>query len=364
MKWEPAKSSSGPGKKGKGRGLLIAIVVIVAIVVVGGISRCGGGEKDEPLNWPSEGLATKLPKPSSDKGEINADTDEEFRADVNGFSHSDYEAYVEQCKELGFTVDADESFGFEAYSEEGYFLNLYYYESSEEMSISLDAPAELGAISWPTMGAGALIPAPVSTTGKIDSDSSTFFSATVGETSLEDFSAYVDSCIAAGFNVDYNKSDESFYGDDAGGNHVSVNYKGANMMSITVNATDETEPEAPVETTEPEATPEPEPALEPEAPAEPEPTSGATSGSADFRAMVDEYEAFMNKYCDFMETYSSDSGNVVSMAIDYASMMAQYGEWAEKIDAVDESTLSAEDDLYFLDAQTRINQRLLSIGLS
>ena len=78
--------------------------------------------------------------------------------------------------------------------------------------------------------------------------------------------------------------------------------------------------------------------------------------------MVDEWEAFMNKYCDFMETYNSDSGNVVSMALDYADMMSQYSDWAEKMDAVDDSDLSAEDVQYYIDAQSRINKRLLEIG--
>ena len=356
MKWEPAGKHAPSGKRGKKSGCLIVLVVAVVIAVIGGISQCaGGGEKSERLEWPTTGLATMLPQPDSEWGEVYTNSDEELRVDVNEFSQSAFDAYVDQCKEKGFTVDADDALGYSAYSEEGYFLDLSYYESSEEMSISLDAPVEMGAITWPTIGAGSLVPAPASTTGKINSDSSTFFSATIGETGLADYGAYVDACIAAGFSVDYHKGEDSFYGDDAAGNHVSVQYKGANMMDITVNAADETEApaeEAPVDQS-----------TETEAPA----TSGEpteTGSTSDFRAMVDEYEAFMNSYCDFMEKYNSDSGNVASMAIDYASMMAQYGDWATKMDAVDESALSAEDSQYFLDAQTRINQRLWSIGLS
>lgn len=358
MKWEPAGKNAPGGKKGKKSGLLIAVVVVALIAVIGGISSCGGGEKDEKLEWPTTGLATMLPKPSSDKGEVHTNSDDTFWADVEEYSQSDFETYVEQCKEKGFTVEAENNaLGYEAYSEDGAHLILTYLDSSEEMSINLDAAVEMGPITWPTMGAGALLPAPVSLTGKIGSDSSTFFSAIIGETSPEDFSAYVDACIAAGFNVDYSKGEDSFFGDDALGNHASVSYKGANMMQIVVNAADEpeaAEPETPV--AEPEATPETTPET-PEAPAD------ATAGTAsDFRSMVDEYEAFMNEYCDFMETYNSDSGNVVSMAIDYTRMMAQYAEWASKIDDIDESTLTADDSAYLLNAQTRINQRLLEIG--
>lgn len=357
MKWEPA-GKHAPGGKGKKNGLLIAVVVVVAIAIIGGISRCGGGgEKNESLEWPTTDLATMLPKPSSDKGEVHTNSDETFWADVNEFSQSDFDAYVEQCKEKGFTVEAsNDGLGFEAYSENGAHLRLTYLESSEEMSINLDAAVEMGTITWPTMGAGSLVPAPTSTTGVIDSDSSTFFSATIGETSQDDFSAYVDACIAAGFNVDYSKGDDTFFGDAASGNHVNVSYEGANMMTITVNAADE-----PAELAETETPAESEPTTErPATPATPVDTTTGTA--SDFRTMVDEYEAFMNKYCDFMETYNSDSGNVVSMALDYADMMSQYSDWAEKMDAADDSDLSAEDVQYYIDAQSRINKRLLEIG--
>lgn len=360
MKWEPAKGSGSSGKKkGRGRGCLTAVAVVVAIALIGGIARCGGGgEENGPLEWPSSGLATMLPKPSSDKGEVHTNTDDTFRADVSEYSTSDYEEYVTACREKGFAVDeVRDSLGWEAYSEEGAHLKLTYLESSEEMSIALDAAVELGTIAWPTMGAGALAPAPTSTTGKIDSDSSTYFSATVGETSAEDYAAYVDACIGAGFDVDYNRGEKSFSADDASGNHVSVDYKGANMMVVSVSVAEGQE--APPETEDSvtaEETSEPETTVE--SPAEVD----AASDGADFRAMVDEYEAFMNEYCDFMEKYDSDSGNVVSMAVDYASMMSRYAEWAKKMDAVDESALSTEDSLYLLDAQNRINQRLLSIG--
>ena len=361
MKWEPVGKHAPSGKRGKKSGCLIALVVVVAIAVIGGISQCaGGGKKGERLEWPATGLASMLPEPDSEWGEVHTNSDDRLWVDVNEFSQSAFDAYVDQCKEKGFTVDADDALGYSAYSEEGYYLDLSYFESSEEMSISLDAPVEMGTITWPTMGAGALVPAPVSTTGKINSDSSTFFSATIGETGPADYSSYVDACIAAGFNIDYHKGEDSFYGDDAAGNHVSVQHKGANMMDITVNAVDESA--TPTEETPAEEAPAEQPA-ETEAPVTPgEPVE--TGSASDFRTMVDEYEAFMNSYCDFMEKYSSDSGNAVSMAIDYASMMAQYGDWATKMDAVDESALSAEDSQYFLDAQTRINQRLWSIGLS
>lgn len=265
MKWEPAGKNAPGGKKGKKNGLLIALVVIVAIAIIGGVSSCGGGEKEEvhQLNWPDSGLATLLPEPGTDKGEVSMDSADYLSVDLERRSEEDFNKYVEACKEKGFTVDySSSSSSYYADNEDGYHLSLYYSEGREEISIQLNAP-------------------------------------------------------------------------------------------------NEEEPEAE------EMTPEQDPAQHAapeEAPQVETETSGGASTGSDYRAMVDEWEAFMNKYCDFMETYNSDSGNVVSMALDYVDMMSQYSEWAKKMDAIDDSTLSADDVQYYIDAQARINKRLLEIG--
>lgn len=50
----------------------------------------------------------------------------------------------------------------------------------------------------------------------------------------------------------------------------------------------------------------------------------------------------MNKY--------QKSDNVVSMATDYASMMKRYSEFSQKVDAIDENSLSSEDLAYYTEA--------------
>lgn len=339
MKWEQAKGGSK-----KRKGCLVA-VVIVAIILIGSIARCGGGGS-EALDWPSSGLAAMLPDPPSNKGNVISDDEESFSASVDEVSQGDYDDYVNACKEMGYTVDAEESGSdYDAFSEEGYRLSLSFYSSLEEMKVSLDAPIAMGDITWPSSGIGALLPVPPSLTGKVALDSSTRYSVYVSM-DADAFSSYVDACIDAGFDVDYDRDDDYFTADDASGNSIDLSYEGFNTVHIEISAA--TPDDSTGETEAPETTD----------------ASSSESSSSDFRAMVDEYEDFMNEYCDFMEKYNSDSGNVVSMAADYASMMDGYSEWLEKIDAIDEDNLSTEDDQYFIDAQTRINQRLMEIGLS
>ena len=358
MDWEPVGKSADKPRGKKRRGCLAAVVVIVLIAIVGGIiSSCGGG--GDSLDWPSSGLAAMLPKPDSSTGNVVVNSDDSFSASVDGYTQEKYDSYVAQCQEMGFSVEAENGTGtYAAYSEEGYHLSLSFFGSSDgSMNVTLDAPVEMGAISWPTAGAGSLVPAPTSTTGKIDSDSSTFFFAYVGETNEEAFAAYVDACSSAGFNVDYDRGDTWYGADNAEGVSLRVEYRGFSTMVVRVDAPDDAEAAPEPESTAPEAEAPTTP--EAEVPATPESSAG---GSSDFRATMDAYEAFMNEYCDFMETYSSDSSNVVSMALDYADMMSRYSDMTEQIDAIDENSLSADDLAYYTEVMGRVNARLLEIG--
>lgn len=344
MDWEPAGKNADKPKGRKRRGCLVAVVVVVALFVITGVSRCGGGE-DERLDWPTSGLATMLPKPDSDAGSISTNDNEAFSADVDNYTQEQFDSYVAQCQEMGFTVEAmTDTDEFDAYSEDGHHLTLSFSDSQESMDIDLEAPIEMDAISWPAAGAGSLVPAPASTTGKIDSDSSTFFLAYVGETNAEAFASYVDACSGAGFNVDYDRGDTWYSADNADGVSLRVEYRGFNTMMVRVDAPDD------VEATTPPT----------EAPATSD--GSAAGGSSDFRATMDAYEAFMNEYCDFMETYSSDSSNIVAMATDYADMMSRYEDAMEQIDTIDENSLSADDLAYYTEVMGRVNARLLEIG--
>ena len=56
--------------------------------------------------------------------------------------------------------------------------------------------------------------------------------------------------------------------------------------------------------------------------------------------MMDSYEAFFDKYVDFMKTYQ-DSDDAIGMMSDYAEYMKQYADYMEKLDEVNTDDLSA-----------------------
>ena len=71
----------------------------------------------------------------------------------------------------------------------------------------------------------------------------------------------------------------------------------------------------------------------------------------------------MNEYVDFMQKYTSaDPTSMVGMMVDYARIMARYSEFAEKMDAFDESELTSAELSYYLEVTNRVNQRLLSVA--
>lgn len=90
-------------------------------------------------------------------------------------------------------------------------------------------------------------------------------------------------------------------------------------------------------------------------------SSASASGiTPSFKEAMDEYESFIEGYCDFMRKYM-DSGYSASMMSDYSKWMNQYSTMMAKIQAVDSKSLSAADSAYYLEVVNRTNQKLASI---
>lgn len=85
----------------------------------------------------------------------------------------------------------------------------------------------------------------------------------------------------------------------------------------------------------------------------------------EFKSALDQYEAFINGYCDFLEMYlKADTDTQLSMMEDYATWMSQY---AEVMDAV--RTLDAcQDEMtpaqlnYYVEVTARVSQRMIEFS--
>ena len=95
----------------------------------------------------------------------------------------------------------------------------------------------------------------------------------------------------------------------------------------------------------------------------PQVTARPTAAPPEVKEFLDAYEACMDEYVDFMQKYmNADPSSMVSMMGDYYSILARYTEFAEKIDAFDESELTNAELAYYLEVTNRVSQKLLRIA--
>ena len=125
--------------------LKIALVIVVVLILIV-LFKPDSNETEKELGelrWPSSPLSQMLPTPDSTVGEVTLESLSGLMIDVGNTSEDAYNAYIESCKEKGFTVDYKSGSGFYyADNSDGYSLSLYYDEEEEIMTISLHAPSE------------------------------------------------------------------------------------------------------------------------------------------------------------------------------------------------------------------------------
>ena len=88
-------------------------------------------------------------------------------------------------------------------------------------------------------------------------------------------------------------------------------------------------------------------------------TSTASSSNSQWRQVLSDYEAFMNKYVDFMKKYKNSS-DTSSMLADYSKLMKEYADWTQKIGNM-KSDLSGDDLSYYLEVTGRVSKKLSEV---
>ncbi|KFI94537.1 DUF6591 domain-containing protein [Bifidobacterium stellenboschense] len=215
--------------------------------------------------------------------------------------------------------------------------------------------------AWPTTGLATQLPKPASASGEVNNESSSSFSVSVCDTDASQYASYVTSVQEKGFTVDYSKTDTAFNGKNEAGYsvHVSVNEYNKNVMDIAIYPPDDATDDS--ATTDSGSTDGTDGSTGTDSGADTSGQSSTQSGASDdFKTAMDSYEQTMNGYVDFMNKYNA-AGQPASMLVDYTKWLKQYTDTAQKLDAIDESTLSPEDQQYFIEVQTRINQKLATV---
>ena len=115
---------------------------------------------------------------------------------------------------------------------------------------------------------------------------------------------------------------------------------------------------AAVMTPTPAPTPKPTPVPTPTPTPEPTPAPQASGIRPEFKASMDAYEAFFDEYVAFMKTVDEANMGMDTM-LKYYDFLTKYTEAMEALEAIDESELTEEEDLYYLDVMLRIDRKLL-----
>ena len=319
--------------------LLIIIVAFIALISI-------FSDESERFDWQDFELSYLLPEPESNKGRLVADTEDCLSIYICKSSKKEYNSFVDECKNKGFTIEGEKTNNnYTAYNEDGYRISLWYDETDKEYHIDLSAPGEMTELEWPSRGVGSLLPDPYESIGRIVRDESNYFSVIVGEMDKDDLKYYVEECEDEGFTIDYNKTDEYFSAKNEDDYHLTVKYAGFNTVEITL-----TKPENMTETQANNSQDD-----------ENEANSEVKGLRTDFKEAMDSYEEFMDEYVTFMKKYADSNGNDLTLLADYAEYMSKYSEFVEDFDKWDEEEMSDEELAYYLQVQARVYQKLSEI---
>lgn len=350
--------------------LFVLFFCVVFIIV--SITGCGDSGSSENNKWPESGLGSMLPKPDSKNIRVGYNLEDSFSADIEKAKADDFAAYITICEENGFNVDAEsDSNTYTAYNEDGYKVNISFYDSLNSVSIMLSTPKVNGTFTWPTMGLATLIPTPKTTVGTINIDTSIQFNAWIGETSLDDYNTYVNQCIECGFDIGYSNSEKVFSADNADGISLRLEYQGFNTMYISMYASKENESKdidnentVLKNTFEQDETHEQENTLDNEQTGESENLNNqdlVDGMRPEFKEAMDSYEKFFSEYCDFMEKYA-ETPEDLTLISDYTEYITQYADTMSKMEALDDGKMNDAETKYYIEVTGKINQRLLEVS--
>ena len=87
-----------------------------------------------------------------------------------------------------------------------------------------------------------------------------------------------------------------------------------------------------------------------------------SASNTDVIKFMDEYEAFIDKYVEFMQMYNQNPTDA-ELISQYSEILTQYNEFSKAAMELDEDAMTDEEAKYYLDSMTRINNKLLSVTL-
>ena len=193
---------------------------------------------EEEFKWLDTGLITKIPKINATKGEYMANSDEKLDVTVEGFTYTQFDEYITECKNMGYVIDASKDTNkYVAYNAEGYHLELQYWSHSKKIDIELKSPLTGDVdFKWPTQEIASLIPKMEGKSGRIENVGSEKVEFWIYDVTETEYIAYTETCVESGFAVDSKIGNRNFSGFNLDGYKLVLWYGDMKQLSVTLDA--------------------------------------------------------------------------------------------------------------------------------
>lgn len=205
--------------------------LLVLLLVTGSLTSCS-----KELVWPSSELGKMIPNIEGAHGEVCLDDSDSLYITLEKITQDQYNEYISACQTNGFTVDiVQNDSSYLAYDKTGHKLELNLH-SNGDMSITLHAPISMSDIQWPTTTIANLLPEPHSSFGKIEWSNDSGFVIYLGNTSIDDYNAYIEDVKSMGFIENVNSGDKFYYASNSDEYRVTLKFEGFNTMFVRIDA--------------------------------------------------------------------------------------------------------------------------------
>ena len=186
--------------------------------------------------WSSVVLKDMIDEINHDDYSIISNSSNYLYIDVDNYSQSQYQQYLQSCKSRGYIYDVEQDDGmYYGYNEEGYHLQLNYYQYSEALTISLVAPIQYGKLYWPNSTLSDLLPISNCSTGEVRELTDDKVEIFLADISLQGLNEYIDECINSGFDKNMIRTEKSFVAKDENGNLLKISYTGYKQALIEIS---------------------------------------------------------------------------------------------------------------------------------
>lgn len=131
--------------------ILIALDALFLVLVWSGNASGSIGNTQAQYIWPENEFTELLPDPISERGKILTESTETFSIELYSIRQIQFENYILDCKENGFTEDFNRAENVcTASNSDGYLLVLSYDEKEKSMTVTVSYPEESQSVGVET----------------------------------------------------------------------------------------------------------------------------------------------------------------------------------------------------------------------